>query len=44
MRITIPKFNRKRPGVVAMLDNARTAPTLAEAAYWQRLALQASKA
>lgn len=43
MRITVPKFNRKRPGVVALLDLARTAPTLAEAARFQRMAADASK-
>lgn len=42
MRITLPKITR--PGALALLALARTAPTLGEAAHYQRLALAAQKA
>ncbi len=43
MRITVPTLNTSIAKVREFLDKANTAPTLAESAYFMRLARNASK-
>lgn len=43
MRIKVPTFDTSKQIVRELLDKANTAPTLGEAAYFQRLARRESR-